>query len=68
MLRSDFSRKAHATFQNYFFFCTQYAMCFFMNTDVKSTSISRQIEVHFESNFHFRVSIDVFFTISMQQT
>ena len=57
MLRSDFSRKAHANFQNYFF-CTQ--CVFFQHIDVKSTSISYKIEVHFESNFHFSVSIDVF--------
>ena len=57
MLRSDFCRKAHANFKNYFFL---YTMCFFQHTDVKSTSISRKIEVHIESNFHFSVSIDVF--------
>ena len=33
---------------------------FFQHIDVKSTSISRKIEVHIESNFHFSVSIDVF--------
>ena len=33
---------------------------FFEYIDVKSTSISRKIEVHIESNFHFSVSIDVF--------
>ena len=32
---------------------------FFQHIDVKSTSISRKIEVHIESNFHFSVSIDV---------
>ena len=32
----------------------------FQNIDVKSTSISRKIEVYNESNFHFSVSIDVF--------
>ena len=57
MLRSDFSRKAHANFKNYYFL---YAMCFFQHIDVKSTSISRKIEVHIESNFHFSVSMDVF--------
>ena len=57
MLRSDFSRKAHTNVQNYFFL---YAMFFFQQIDVKSTSISRKIEVHIESNFHFSVSIDVF--------
>ena len=57
MLRSDLSRKAHANVQNYLFL---HAMCFFHHTDVKSTSISRKIEVHIELNFHFSVSIDVF--------
>ena len=56
MLRSDFSREAHTKFQNYFF----YTMWFFHDIDVKSTSISRKIEVHIESNVHFSVSIDVF--------
>ena len=54
MLTSDFSRKAHANFQNYF--CTQ---CVLLHIDVKSTSISRKLEVHIESNFHFSVLIDV---------
>ena len=54
MLRSYFSRKAHANFQNYYFFL--YAMCF-SNT---LTSNSSKIEVHIESNFHFSDSIDVF--------
>ena len=57
MLRSDFSRKAHANFQNYF---SLYAMCFFQHINVKSTSISCKIEVHIGSNFHFSISIDVF--------
>ena len=57
MLRSDFSRKAYAKCQNY---CSLYAMCFFQHINVKSTSISCKIEVHFESNFHFSISIDVF--------
>ena len=57
MLISDFIRKALANFQNYYFL---YAMCFFQHIDVKSTSISRKIEVHIESNFHFSVSIDIF--------
>ena len=57
MLRSDLSRNAHANFQNDFI-CTQ--CVFFQHIDVKSTSISRKIEVHFESNFHFSVSIDAF--------
>ena len=56
MLRSDLSRIAHANFQNYVFL---YAMCFFQHIDVKSTSISRKIEVHIESNYYFRVSIEV---------
>ena len=42
-------------FQNYFFVRN----VFFQHIDVKSTSISRKIEVHIESNFHFSVSIDV---------
>ena len=54
MLRSDFSRKAHANFQNYFFVRN----VFFQHIDVKLTSISCKIEVHIESNFHFSVSID----------
>ena len=57
MLRSDFSREAHMNFQNYHFL---YTMCFCKHIDVKTTSISRKIEVHIESNFHFSVSIDVF--------
>ena len=57
MLRSDFSRKAHANFQNYIFFVRN---VFSQHIDVKSTSISRKIEVHIESNFHFSVFIDVF--------
>ena len=57
MLRSDFSRKAHANFQNYFLGVRN---VFFQHIDVKSTSISRKIEFHIESNFHFSVSIDVF--------
>ena len=56
MLRSDFSRKAHANFQNYLFVRN----VFFQHIDVKLTSISCKIEVHIESNFHFSVSIDVF--------
>ena len=56
MLRSDFSRKAHTNFQNYFFVRN----VFFQHIDVKSTSISRKIEVHIESNFYFSVSLDVF--------
>ena len=43
-------------FQNYFFVRNK----FFQHIDVKSTSISRKIEVHIESNFYFSVSIDVF--------
>ena len=57
MLRSDFSRKAHANFQNYFFFVRN---VFFQHIDVKLTSFSCKIEVHIKSNFHFSVSIDVF--------
>ena len=44
------------SFQNYFFVRN----VFFQHIDVKSTSISREIEVHIESNFYFSVSIDVF--------
>ena len=55
MLRSDFSRKAHANFQIFFVLDV-----FFQHIDVNSTSISRKIEVHIESNFHFSVSLDVF--------
>ena len=57
MLRFDFSRKAHTNFQNYFF-CVR--NLFFQHIDVKSTSISRKIEVHIELNFRFSVFIDVF--------
>ena len=57
MLKSDFSREAHTNFQNYLFL---YTMCVFQHIDVKSTSISLEIEVRIESNFHFSVSIDVF--------
>ena len=53
MLRSDFSRKVHANFQNYYFLNE---MCFSSTL----TSISRKIEVHIESKFHISVSIDVF--------
>ena len=63
MLRSYFSREAHTNFQNYFFVHN----VFFQHIDVKSTPISRKIKVHFESNFHFSVSIDVP-TITMRQT
>ena len=56
MLRSDFRREAHSSFQNYFFL---YTMCFFQHIDVKSTSISRKIKVHIESNFHLSISKDV---------
>ena len=34
-------------------------MCFFKHIDAKSTSISRKMEDHIESNFHFSVSKDV---------
>ena len=57
MLRSDFSRKTHANFQNYFFVRNVF---FFLHIEVKSTSISRKFEVHIESKFPFSVSIDVF--------
>ena len=57
MLRSHFSPKAHTNIQNYFCFVRN---VFFQHIDVKSTSISRKIEVHIKSNFLFSVSIDVF--------
>ena len=38
-----------------------YALCFFLHSDVKSSSISRKIEVNIKSKFHFGVSIDVFY-------
>ena len=57
MLMSDFSRKAHANFQNYFL-CVR--NMFLQHIDVKLTSISCKIEVHIESNFYYSVSIDVF--------
>ena len=56
MLRSDFSRKANANCQDIFFVRN----VFFQHIDVKSTSITRKLEVHIESNFHFSVSIEVF--------
>ena len=56
MLRSDFSSEAHANFQNIFFVRN----VFFQHIDVKSTSITRKMEVQIESNFHLSVSIDVF--------
>ena len=55
MLRSDFKREAHTDFQSYFL----YTMCVFQYIDVKSTSISRKVKVHIESNFHVSVSIDI---------
>ena len=57
MLRSDFSRKTHANFQNYFLGVRN---VFFQHIDVKLMSISHKIEVHIELNFHFSVSINVF--------
>ena len=51
MLTSDFSRKAHTNFPNHIFV---------LHIDVKSTSITRKIEAHIESKFHFSASIDVF--------
>ena len=56
MLRSDFSRKAHTNFQN-FFLSPQ--CVFFQHIGVKLTSISHKIDVHIESNYHFGDSIDV---------
>ena len=57
MLGSDFSRKTHGNFQNYYFSVRN---VFFQHIDVKSTPISRKVEVHIESNFHFNASLDVF--------
>ena len=57
MLRSDFRREAHSSFQNYFFL---YTMCFFQHIHVKSSPILRKIKVHIESNFHLSISKDVF--------
>ena len=57
MLRSYFSRKAHANFLNYYYFVCN---MFFQHIDVKSTPISCKLEVHIELNFHICVSIDVF--------
>ena len=54
MLRSDSSRKAHANFQNFFFF-------------VSSVFFPRKIEVHSELNF-ILVFLYTVLTISMQQT
>ena len=56
MLRSDINRDGTHEFPE---------LCFahnviFQHIDVKSTLISRKIEVHIESNFHFSVSKDVF--------
>ena len=53
MLRSDFGRKAHAKFQNYYFL---YTMCFSSTLTLNRCQFH---EVHIESNFHFSVSIDV---------
>ena len=57
MLRSDFSRKAHTNFQNYFFFVRN---VFFHHIDIKSTSISCKLKSILNQIFHFSVSIDVF--------
>ena len=56
MLRSDFSRKLHTNSRIIIFLHN----VFFQHIDVKSTSISRKIEVHIESNFHVSVSMNVF--------
>ena len=57
MLRSDFSRKAHANFQN-IFFCTQYVF------SSPLTANRRQFHVKLKSilkiKSYFSVSIDVF--------
>ena len=49
MLTSVFIRKSHANFQNHIFVRNG----FYLYIDVKSTPISRKMEVHIESNFHF---------------
>ena len=64
MLRSDFSRK-HKLISRIIIFCTQ---CVFQHIDVKSTSISRKIEVHIALNFQFCVSIDVFNHFNAKKT
>ena len=56
MHRSDFNRDGTHEFPELIFAHN----VIFQHIDVKSTSISRKIEVRFESNFHFSVSIDVF--------
>ena len=56
MIRSDFRREAHTSFQNYFLVNN----VFFQHINIKSTSISRKIKVHIESNFHLSVSMYVF--------
>ena len=64
MLRSDFSRKAHTIFQNYF---SLYAMCFSSTL----TSNRRQIHVKLKSilnQIFILVFLKTFLTISMQQT
>ena len=52
-----FQSQGTRTFPEFFFLVRN---LFFQHIDVKSTSISRKIEVYIESNFHFSVSIDVF--------
>ena len=63
MLRSDFSRKAHARHTRISRIIIFVRNVFFQHIDVKlfvSTSISSKIEVYIESHFHISVSIDVF--------
>ena len=57
MLSSDFSRKAHANFQNYYFL---YATCFSSTLTSNLRQFHEKIEVYIVSNYHFTVSIDVF--------
>ena len=56
MLRPDFSQR-HTRIPRIIIFVRN---VFFQHIYVKSTPISRNIEAHIESNFHFSVSIDVF--------
>ena len=37
-----------------------YTICFFLHTDITSTSNFRRFEAHIESNFHFGPPIDIF--------
>ena len=57
MLAFDFNRKTHTLFMNYIFV---HSICYFLHTDITSTSIFRRIEADVESIFHFGPPIDVF--------